>query len=414
MRIRFSIYLIAILFTQLLFGQKLSKVDVSKMYSEYNFTDLEAIVYHSSEQRSTVYVNVHLHDLTYLQKEGQTPEARFRVRSELFSTYNDPTPLDSVSLIFQDTLHAGEEMNMIVNFEIAASYPENYVLKITLTDLVSPDHEVTKVFPVFKNSKSSAQNFLLLDDGDVPMFTHWFPGKKYVRIQYNNPDSSELLIRFYDQSFPLSKPPFALDKNVTYTFEPDSFYTVPLELGITPLLELPYSGIYHIQADIEEKNGLTLFRSNNGFPEVTEPEQALAPLRYLTTEREFNTLLSYKEYKIAIDSFWLERASYNPERAKNMIRKYYQRVVRSNRMFSSFQEGWKTDRGLIYIIYGPPSEVYLKENEEEWIYGERGNPMSIKFYFFHVENPFSQNDYSLQRSPIYKTSWFIAVENWRR
>jgi hypothetical protein len=89
-------------------------------------------------------------------------------------------------------------------------------------------------------------------------------------------------------------------------------------------------------------------------------------------------------------------------------------VVDVNFLFSSYQEGWKTDRGLIYIIYGPPSEVYRRDDEEEWIYGERGNPMSIRFYFMKVENPFTNNDFSLQRSPIYKTSWYVAVENWRR
>ena len=83
-------------------------------------------------------------------------------------------------------------------------------------------------------------------------------------------------------------------------------------------------------------------------------------------------------------------------------------------LFSSYQEGWKTDRGLIYIIYGPPSEVYRKTGEEEWIYGERNNPLSIKFYFYNIENPFTLNDYSLNRQPTYKTSWYIAIENWRR
>jgi GWxTD domain-containing protein len=137
-------------------------------------------------------------------------------------------------------------------------------------------------------------------------------------------------------------------------------------------------------------------------------------LRYLTTQKEYDQLLDASDYKAAVDNFWLERATNQPERAKNMIARYYQRVWDSNMMFSSYQEGWKTDRGIIYIIYGTPSEVYRKSGEEEWIYGERGNPMSIKFYFYEVDNPFTQNDYRLQRSPSYKTSWYIAIENWRR
>jgi len=147
---------------------------------------------------------------------------------------------------------------------------------------------------------------------------------------------------------------------------------------------------------------------------VSVPAQALAPLRYLSTEQEFEKLLAYVDYKTAVDSFWLERSSFKPERAKNMIKRYYSRVQEVNRIFSSYQEGWKTDRGLIYIIYGPPSEVYRNDEEEEWVYGERGNPLSIRFYFYKVDNPFTDNDYTLERSPVYKSSWFIAIENWRR
>ena len=173
-------------------------------------------------------------------------------------------------------------------------------------------------------------------------------------------------------------------------------------------------GIYHFQTDTAQTEGTTVFHFDEGFPEIETPLQAILPLRYLTTQKEYDALLNYPDHKIAIDSFWLVRASNKPERAKNMIAKYYQRVVLANRMFTSYQEGWKTDRGIVYIIYGPPTEVYRKTGQEQWIYGERGNPLNINFYFDEVENPFTFNDYSLQRSVDYKSGWYIAVENWRR
>ena len=173
-------------------------------------------------------------------------------------------------------------------------------------------------------------------------------------------------------------------------------------------------GIYHLQADMNEADGLTLFQFDEGFPEVSSPALAVAPLRYLTTENEFKRLLSYQDYKVAVDSFWLERASQQPQRAKNMIKRYYSRVQLVNNLFTSFREGWKTDRGLVYILYGAPTEVYREDGEEEWVYGERGNPMSIRFFFDEVKNPFTENELELERSPMYKTSWMIAIENWRR
>lgn len=406
-----------ILLLYLTFGanaQKLAKTDLGTMYSEYYFTGVNAVIYHATDDSSSVYLNINLHHFLYQPNEQQQPEANFKVQYSVYPTYNSKAPIDAGSLFYSDTSYSGEAMEMAVDFNIGISYPGTYVLKIVLTDLNDPENSVIKVMNIYKESRNSAQNFFLTDENEYPIFNTSVVQSNYFKIRHHNKDVKEFIIRYYNRSFPIAKTPFALEKNVTYTFEPDSFYTIALEEGITPLLELKYPGIYHIQTDIALPEGLTLYRFDDGFPEVSSPAQAMAPLRYLTTEREFDKLIAYSDYKTAVDSFWLERASHNPERAKNMIKKYYQRVVAANTMFSSFHEGWKTDRGLAYIIYGPPSEVYRKDDEEEWIYGEKGNPLSIRFYFLKVDNPFSSNDYSLQRSPIYKTSWYIAVENWRR
>lgn len=396
------------------FSQKLSKIDLSPMYSEYFFTRLEPVVYHTSDDTSTVYVNINLHHFSYEANAKGVPQANFSITYRLYASYNSKNPLETGSRTFNDTEFAGEEMLMAVDFPFRAEYPGTYILLMELTDLNEPENKAIKTIQIEKESRYSRQNFFVYDDSGYPIFGNFIPQDSYFKVGFNNSDTQQLYIRYYNQEFPIAKPPFAMDKNVTYSFEPDSIYTVTLENGVSEMLELPYAGIYHIQTDLGRPEGITLYRFDEGFPEVNIPAMALAPLRYLTTEKEFEKLLSYRDYKTAVDSFWLERASYSPVRAKNMIKKFYQRVVDVNLLFSSYQEGWKTDRGLLYIIYGPPSEVYRDDGEEEWIYGEKGNPMSIRFYFLQVENPFTGNDYSLQRSTIYKTSWYIAVENWRR
>lgn len=410
----FSLFIISFILSVNLNAKKLSKTDLSSMYTEHKFTGIDAVVYHTTDDTSTVFININLHHLHYLPIDENHNIARFRIQYELYESYNSKLPIDSSSSTYNDSLHFGEEMQLVVDFDIGVSYPNKYILMIILTDLNKNEDGVISLIDIDKTNRYSAQNFFLSDENEFPLFGKYILENNYFKIQYNNPDTTQLVIRYYNKSFPLAKPPFSVEKNITYTFEPDSFFMVTLENGLSPLLELPYHGIYHLQADIKEPQGLTMFRFDDGFPDVSIPAQALAPLRYLSTEREFERLLSYSDYKMAVDSFWLERSSSKPDRAKNMIKRYYSRVQEVNRVFSSFQEGWKTDRGLIYIIYGPPSEVYRKDEEEEWVYGERGNPMSIKFYFYKVENPFTDNDYSLQRSPIYKTSWYVAIENWRR
>lgn len=412
-----SKYIIVLLFTALISNvsaKKLSKTDLSSMFSDSPFTDFAAWIYHSSSDSSTVYMNVELNDLSYRQESGANAHADFRVGYSIWENYEARNPIDSSSLIFSDDSHYQQEMEIIINFNIPVPEGADYLLMLRLTDMNKPENSRFEFFNIHKSSGLTAQNFLLTDADHYPLLNSIIPENGKFYVQYNQADTQQLYIRYYHQQFPLARPPFSIEKDITYSFEPDSFYSIALTQGKSFLLELPFAGIYHFQADLFKPEGLTLYRYDEGFPEVSTPAAALAPLRYLSSENEFKHLLAYTDYKVAVDSFWLERSSQQPDRARNMIKRYYSRVEEVNRMFSSFQEGWKTDRGIIYIVFGPPSEVYRDNDEEEWIYGERGNPLSIRFYFYKTDNPFSDNDYSLMRSPAYKTSWYIAIENWRR
>ncbi|MCD4731734.1 MAG: GWxTD domain-containing protein [Bacteroidales bacterium] len=386
------------------------------MYDESGYTKFSAEVYHASEDKSTVYIAINLDDLIYLPgTQTETRTARFKIYYELFYNYESKIPLDTGSYIYSDDQHFGSGGEMTVDFDIPVQYLNDYLLNITLIDLNrQDDNDVFRFYDIVKSNKNTAQNFLVTDNDRYPIFEKHINAGQYFKIQCAQMDTGLIYIRYYDRELPLARTPFSTDKNITFKFDPDSIYSVNVANGITELLELPYPGIYHFQTDIKQTEGLTLFGFDDGFPNIETPLQAILPLRYLTAQKEYDALLASADYKATVDNFWLKRASHQPERAKNMIARYYQRVWDSNMLFASYQEGWKTDRGIIYIIYGPPSEVYRKTGEEEWIYGERGNPLSIKFYFYQVENPFTQNDYSLQRLPTYKTSWYIAIENWRR
>ena len=68
---------------------------------------------------------------------------------------------------------------------------------------------------------------------------------------------------------------------------------------------------------------------------------------------------------------------------------------------------------MISIVYGPPSIVSKLSDKEIWIYGDENNINSLSFVFIKMNNPFTNNDFKLQRSPMYKSSWYKAVDSWR-
>ncbi|MBN1153891.1 GWxTD domain-containing protein [candidate division KSB1 bacterium] len=88
---------------------------------------------------------------------------------------------------------------------------------------------------------------------------------------------------------------------------------------------------------------------------------------YLMTD-EFrviwNSLDTVEGRKRFLFQFWNMRDP-NPDTPTNEFRdEYYKRVDYANRHYRAFtKEGWSTDRGRVYIIYGPPSDIERHPNE---------------------------------------------------
>ncbi len=77
----------------------------------------------------------------------------------------------------------------------------------------------------------------------------------------------------------------------------------------------------------------------------------------LPEEREiFQKLTTDDEKDRFIEQFWLRRDP-DPRTAVNEFKEeHYRRIAYANENFKSGFAGWKTDRGRIYIIHGPPDE----------------------------------------------------------
>ena len=91
---------------------------------------------------------------------------------------------------------------------------------------------------------------------------------------------------------------------------------------------------------------------------------------------------------------------------------YLQRVGYANQNYTNgFRNGWKTDRGRVYVLYGPPSEIerYTSSQESQpyeiWHYNE----MEGGVLFVFVDRT-SMSDFQLvhatMRTELHDESWF--------
>lgn len=81
---------------------------------------------------------------------------------------------------------------------------------------------------------------------------------------------------------------------------------------------------------------------------------------YIITKEEsdaFLRLTTNEEREQYIEDFW-RRRNPDPDSPDNSYREeHYRRIADANEHFSSGVPGWKTDRGHIYILWGPPDEI---------------------------------------------------------
>jgi GWxTD domain-containing protein len=204
--------------------------------------------------------------------------------------------------------------------------------------------------------------------------------------------------------------------------EPDTVIALPY-VDTLPLM-FPRKGIYLFTIGRDMDEGYSVFNFGSDFPGTDTPEEMLEPLAYLASTDEMAELKSEPKPKMALDDFWLKCGG-NVEKARELIRIYYTRVLYANYYFTSYKDGWRTDRGMIYIIYGPPDKIYKSSDEESWGYlkpvvkSRWGSRYSVKqeylyFNFKLRKNRYSDNEYSLSRSETVVTNWDQAILSWRK
>ena len=124
-----------------------------------------------------------------------------------------------------------------------------------------------------------------------------------------------------------------------------------------PQVQDPPAEIKHQNLDKEQKRKIkrtlkeldTPYRQwlNEDVIYIISPDERNAFLQLATNE----------EREQFIEQFWLRRSS-NPDLPDNDFKEeHYRRIAYANEHYASGIPGWKTDRGKMYIIWGPPDEI---------------------------------------------------------
>jgi len=410
-----SIFIIAFLGYSCNSSRRAVNRDLSDLYRiDASVIHPEVQVYNNTDATTDIYFSINSPELLYSKQPNEEEmTARIRIAYTLQGSYEAKVAIDSGSISITDKYANGAEKIVNGKITVKAAFGSNYLLKLDFYDL-NRNQQIERYIDIYKTNLMDAQNFIVRNkENGLPICRNYLDAKEEVSITYKRSPNAKLFVKRYNRDFPVASPPFSIIEPKPFAYKPDSTFILQLNDSGTVFVNLAKLGMYHFMLDTNQREGLALYRFHEGFPGIMRAEQMIYPLRYMTSKDEYEDMLNSKNKKLAVENFWINCAG-GQDRAKEVIRKFYNRVKDANTFYSSYVEGWKTDRGMIYLIFGPPNLVYRATDAETWVYGEDGNLGSLSFNFNRVTNPFSNNDYYLQRSSVYKSNWYRAVDIWRQ
>lgn len=192
-----------------------------------------------------------------------------------------------------------------------------------------------------------------------------YPESIQAPLEYNLKKDDEVITTLYDT--------LSLDSPITS-------HMIPLDTR--ELKARDYTVTVRVQADTQEvEQTIPVLIVRTGFSRLIEDvETAIEQTRYVASGRQIKNMRNADEGKKE-DEFLAFWATLDPTPAtpKNeLMDEYYGRVAYANAHFRSFESGWKTDMGMVFIIYGPPDDIerhpwdVQSKPYQIWTYYEKG------------------------------------------
>lgn len=245
------------------------------------------------------------------------------------------------------------------------------------------------------------RNAVLLQNGSL--VDHYGNVDRLLKLEGSEPVR---VVSYYEDVFPAATPPFdEAMARVSAGLAVDSTFVLPAD---SDTFKFQQQGLYLIQKDTLAASGVA-FRLHADYPRYNRVENLADPLIYVCTKQEFDRVKAAKGDKKAFDKVMLS-ITQDTDRARQFVRSYFKRVELANTFFTSYKEGWKTDRGMIYIIFGLPDEVYRFNNREVWSYKAYGK---LTFNFVKSASLFDPENYVLVRERKFQEKWYEVIDLWR-
>lgn len=253
-------------------------------------------------------------------------------------------------------------------------------------------------------TNSEATPFHLTDDQGYPIIGHHVKPGQIFKVFHADSTVRKLYIKYFEKPVAPAPPPFS-DRDPRFNPLKYAGRIVPIKSGQP--IALPESGLYVIQADTFKDIGFPINSFSQDFPNLTSASEMVFSARYISKNKEYVAMKESEKARIQVEDFWLDITG-DKDKAREKIKKYYNRVREANELFTIWKEGWKSDKGLIYIVFGPPSTIKLENKIEIWRYPANEHREAVDFIF-----DYRLDQWVLRRDRGFDLPWSAEIWQWR-
>ncbi|HKB86752.1 MAG TPA: GWxTD domain-containing protein [Ignavibacteriaceae bacterium] len=115
------------------------------------------------------------------------------------------------------------------------------------------------------------------------------------------------------------------------------------------------------QEEVISSTNKSFFSRWNGVPlTVKDLDQAIEQLVYIASQSQVDYIKDAKskeEKTKRYMEFWKKKDPSPSTEENEVFDEYYRRIEYANQHFSHYTKGWKTDRGMVFILLGAPNNV---------------------------------------------------------
>ncbi len=341
-----------------------------------------------------VFIQVPYKNIQFV-KSGEGYTAKYSVTASIYDSSKTTLIIEklwneTVNVLDYNSTTSKENYNLSKKtFDLK---PGSYLVRTALEDLDSKKETISENQFVVRvlAGKISLSDILLIsktnDEKDnntiVPNISRNIPSSKdgvKIYFEVNSEDTSNTRLTF---EYKVAN----ADKEVIHREEEDRDIKPGLNQVLFSFTEFPFElGAYVITVTISDNQNKVIaattksfYSQSKGLPTViTDIDKAIAQTVYLSTADELDYMaegINQTEKTKRFLEFWKKKDPSPNNEENEVFDEYYKRVAYTNENFANYIEGWRTDRGMVFIILGAPNNIdrhpfeYDSKPYEVWEY----------------------------------------------